>query len=44
MVEGVEAELDVVRRGLLGHLVGHVAKPNVLEIRDRGIPPNELAL
>jgi hypothetical protein len=44
MVEGVEAELDVARRGLLGHLVGHVAKSDPLEIRDGGIPPNELAL
>jgi hypothetical protein len=44
MVKGVETELDVAGRGLLGHLAGHVAKPDVLEIRDRGIPPNELAL
>jgi hypothetical protein len=44
MVEGVEAELDPAGRGLLGHLVGDVAKPDILEIRDRGIPPNELTL
>jgi selenophosphate synthase len=44
IVEGVETELDVAGCGLFGHLVGHVAKLDVLEIRDRGIPPHELAL